>query len=238
MSTGGNLEISTEEANQAVVVAWSIGDPARALLSHLPSLTSIWECSQVRKGPLDRPQNGKIDGWQCLHSGRVFYPVSTWRATDHLAQEPGISIVICEVVISEKEKTRCVYFVSLPLSCAYLTPTFLSLRLQVLCMHFLLKWMKRSSTARKPIRRLTNPWLLHNQHVIAESLINSSSKRYCVAARSLKEALGAEVIPRAHERILPKQMSIDAALLKPFVQVNLRAANNARLQLDWASCAD
>ena len=70
------------------------------------------------------------------------------------------------------------------------------------------------------------------QQVVAESIISSSSKKICVSGSSLKEALRAEVIPRAHQRIIPSQMSIDAALSKKIVQADLRVANNARLTTD------
>ena len=50
MPTGGDLEVSAEEANQAVVVAPTTGDPGGGLPPLLP-LKKIWDCSKVEKGP-------------------------------------------------------------------------------------------------------------------------------------------------------------------------------------------
>lgn len=66
------------------------------------------------------------------------------------------------------------------------------------------------------------------QEAVASTLINSYSKKTCVRG-SLQGALGAEVIARTHDRIVPQQMAISTALSKPVVHADLRAANNARL---------
>ena len=68
-----------------------------------------------------------------------------------------------------------------------------------------------------------------HQQVVAASLISSSSKKQCGSESSLKEALRAKVLPRAHQRMIPSQIFIDAALSKLFVQSDLRAVNNSRL---------
>ena len=57
----GNLEVSAEESNQAVVVAPTTGDPGEDLPS-LPPLKKIWDCSNVEKGPIV-PKEGKTKGW-------------------------------------------------------------------------------------------------------------------------------------------------------------------------------
>ena len=93
----------------------------------------------LEKGPPAVPHNGKSDGWRCRHCGEVFYPVHAVRATHHVAQEPGGSIAICNAIIPERDKARCVSVMLLLLFCACLTPTFLSVRPQVLMMHSLLK---------------------------------------------------------------------------------------------------
>ena len=66
------------------------------------------------------------------------------------------------------------------------------------------------------------------QQQVAASLLESHPKKKSIAG-SLKEALGAQVVPREHKRVIPSQMSIDAALSKPVAHADLRAANNARL---------
>ena len=85
MPTGGDVEVSAEEANQELAVAPSNGDP-EGDLPPLPPLKKIWDCYKVEKGPAV-PKKGKTDGWRCGHCGQVFYPVSAPRATYHLAQE-------------------------------------------------------------------------------------------------------------------------------------------------------
>ena len=50
MPTGGDLEVFAEEANQAVVVAPTTGDPGEDL-PPLPPLKKIWDCPKVKKGP-------------------------------------------------------------------------------------------------------------------------------------------------------------------------------------------
>ena len=84
MPTGGDLVVSAEEANQAVVVAPTTGDPGEDL-PPLPPLKKIWDCFKEEKGPAE-PKRGKTAGWRCRHCDQVFYPVSAARATYHLAQ--------------------------------------------------------------------------------------------------------------------------------------------------------
>ena len=60
MSTGGDIEVSAEEANQVVVVAPSKGGP-EGDLPPLPPLKKIWDCSKVEKGPAV-PKKGKSNG--------------------------------------------------------------------------------------------------------------------------------------------------------------------------------
>ena len=103
------------------------------------------------------------------------------------------------------------FFVLLPLSCASLIPTGLSLCPQVLTYNALLV---------KKANQQVGDSVATAQQVVAESLVNSFSKKHCVA-EPLKGALGAEVIPRAHERIIPRQMSIDTAHFKPVVHADL-----------------
>ena len=93
MPTGGDLEVSAEEANEAFVVAPTMGDPGGDLHPR-PPLEKLWHCSKVEKGPTV-PKKGKTDGWRCRHCGKEYYPVSAPRATYHCAQEDGGSIVIC-----------------------------------------------------------------------------------------------------------------------------------------------
>ena len=54
MPTGGDVEVSAKEANEAVIVAPSTGDPEGGL-PPLPllSLEKIWDCPKVKveKGP-------------------------------------------------------------------------------------------------------------------------------------------------------------------------------------------
>ena len=64
------------------------------------------------------------------------------------------------------------------------------------------------------------------QEVVAANLIQNSPKKLCIAGIA---GLRAQAIPRTHERIIGGQMSIDAALTKPVVHQDLRAANNAAL---------
>ena len=61
------------------------------------------------------------------------------------------------------------------------------------------------------------------QEVVAASLIQALLNKQCIAG------LGTQVIAHTHERIIPGQMSIDAALTRPVIQKDLRAANNAAL---------
>ena len=129
MPTGGDLEVSAEEANEAVVVAPTMGDPGGDL-PPLPPLKKIWHCSKVEKGPTV-PKKGKTDGWRCRHCGQEYYPVSAPRATYHCAQEDGGSIVICPAIIPSREKRRCVFFVLLPFSCTSLTSIDLRVHQQV-----------------------------------------------------------------------------------------------------------
>ena len=89
--------------------------------------------------------------------------------------------------------------------------------------------MMEKKRRRKAIHERVGESVAATQQVVAASLISSSSKKQCVSESSVKEALRAEVLPRAHQRMIPSQMSIDAALSKPFVQSDLRAANNSRL---------
>ena len=50
MPSGGDVEVSAEEANQTLVVSCSMGDPEGSL-PPLPPLKKIWDCSKVEKGP-------------------------------------------------------------------------------------------------------------------------------------------------------------------------------------------
>ena len=129
MPSGGDVEVSAKETNQAVVVAHSAGDPEEGL-PPLPPLKKIWDFSKMEKGPAV-PKKGKTDGWRCGHCGQVFYPVSTPRATYHLAQEDGGSIVVCPAIIPSRGKNRCVFFVLLPFSCTSLTSIDLRVHHQV-----------------------------------------------------------------------------------------------------------
>ena len=88
--------------------------------------------------------------------------------------------------------------------------------------------MNEKKWCRKAIHERVGESVATTQQVVAESIISSSFKKICVSG-SLKEALRAEVLFRAHKRIILSQMSIDAALPKQFIQADLRAANNARL---------
>ena len=119
MPTGGDIEVSAEEANQAVVVAPLTGDPEGGL-PPLPPRKKVWDCSKVEKGPTV-PKKGKTEGWRCRHCGQVFYPVSAPRVTHHLAQEEGGSIVICTQSFLLGGGKVCV-FVLLPFSCTSMTP--------------------------------------------------------------------------------------------------------------------
>ena len=125
----GGVEVSPEEADNAVVTASATGNPGDDL-APLEPLNNIWECLKVEKGP-SVPKSGKTEGWRCGHCGQVFYPVSAPRAKAHLAQmDSGFSIVPCPAIIPPREK-RCVCFVLLPFSCTSLTSIDLRARQQV-----------------------------------------------------------------------------------------------------------
>ena len=66
------------------------------------------------------------------------------------------------------------------------------------------------------------------QEVVAANLMQAIPKKQCIAGRGIA-GLGTQPITRTHERIIPNQMSIDAALTRPVVQGDLRSANNAAL---------
>ena len=66
------------------------------------------------------------------------------------------------------------------------------------------------------------------QQQVAAPLLDPFPKKQCLV-RSVKVALGAQVVPSTHSQIIPKQTSIDAALSKLVAHAGLRAANNARL---------
>ena len=81
---------------------------------------------------------------------------------------------------------------------------------------------------RKEANQQISDFVATTQQQVAAPFLESFPKKQCVAGY-VKAALGAQVIPRTHSRIIPKQMSIDAALSKPVAHADLRAANNARL---------
>ena len=122
------VEVSPEEADEAVVTASATGDLGDDL-APLEPLNNIWDCPKVTKGP-SVPKIGRSEGWQCGHCGQVYYPVSALRAKYHLAQVDGYSIVPFPAIIPPREK-RCVCFVLLPFSCTSLTSIDLRVRQQV-----------------------------------------------------------------------------------------------------------
>ena len=61
MPTNGDVEVSAEEANQAVVVAPPTGDPEGDLPT-LPPLKKIWDCSKVENGPAVQKKVKPTDG--------------------------------------------------------------------------------------------------------------------------------------------------------------------------------
>ena len=124
------VEVSPEEADNAVVTASATGNPGGDL-APLEPLNSIWDCPKAIKGP-SVPKRGKTEGWRCGHCGQTFYPVSAPCAKAHLAQmDSGFSIVPCPANIPPREKQRCVCFVLLPFSCTSLTSIDLRVRQQV-----------------------------------------------------------------------------------------------------------
>ena len=70
--------------------------------------------------------------------------------------------------------------------------------------------------------------MVETQDVVAASLQDSYSKKHCVGG-SILNLLGAEAIGDSHTRLVPKQMSIDAALTKPVVHGDLRVRNSTNL---------
>lgn len=88
-------------------------------------------------------------------------------------------------------------------------------------------------TEKKQLRKLSkqqiNTSVSSTQEVVVAQLIQALSKKQCIAGSLSKNPLGAQVIARTHERIVGGQMSIDAALTRPVIHQDLRAANNAAL---------
>ena len=125
MPTGGDLTVSAEDANHAVITASSVEGSSLSThtednLPPLPPLANIWACPKVARGPPSVEKKGKSNGWRCGHCGEAFYPDHATRIVHHVAQQPGGSIVVCSAVIPEREKARCVFFVLLSFSPAHL----------------------------------------------------------------------------------------------------------------------
>ena len=66
---------------------------------------------------------------------------------------------------------------------------------------------------RNQTKQMVGDSVANTQERVVASLIQSFPKKHCVPG-SVEGALGVHVIPRTHDLIIPKQMSIDAALSK------------------------